>query len=164
MKNIILDSIDINNKIRRISFEILEKNFDENEIFLVGVLPNGKYLSNKISEFLSQFSKIKLNLHFIEIEKKSRSIDKIIPSLNSEMVNNKVIVIIDDVMNSGGTLMYSINEMLKFKPKKIQIAVLIERYYKNFPLNPDYKGLELSTSETEHVEVKLDGSPKVLII
>mgnify|MGYP001346484851 FL=1 len=164
MKNIILDSIDINNKIRRISFEILEKNFDENEIFLVGVLPNGKYLSNKISEFLSQFSKIKLNLHFIEIEKKSRSIDRIIPSLNSEMVNNKVIVIIDDVMNSGGTLMYSINEMLKFKPKKIQIAVLIERYYKNFPLNPDYKGLELSTSETEHVEVKLDGSPKVLII
>ena len=164
MKNIILDSIDINNKIRRISFEILEKNFDENEIFLVGVLPNGKYLSNKISEFLTQFSKIKLNLHFIEIEKKSRSIDKIIPSLNSEMVNNKVIVIIDDVMNSGGTLMYSINEMLKFKPKKIQIAVLIERYYKNFPLNPDYKGLELSTSETEHVEVKLDGSPKVLII
>ena len=163
MKNIILDSIDINNKIRRISFEILEKNFDENEIFLVGVLPNGKYLSNKISEFLSQFSKIKLNLHFIEIEKKSRSIDKIIPSLNSEMINNKVIVIIDDVMNSGGTLMYSINEMLKFKPKKIQIAVLIERYYKNFPLNPDYKGLELSTSETEHVEVKLDGSPKVLI-
>ena len=47
--------------------------------------------------------------------------------------------------------------------KEVQIAVLIERYYKNFPLNPDYKGLELSTSETEHVEVKLDGSPKVLI-
>ena len=163
MKNIILDSIDINNKIRRISFEILEKNFDENEIFLVGVLPSGKYLSNKISEFLTQFSKIKLNLHFIEIEKKSRSIDKIIPSLNSKMLSNKVVVIIDDVMNSGGTLMYSINELLKFNPKKIQIAVLIERYYKNFPLNPDYKGLELSTSETEHVEVKLDDSPKVLI-
>ena len=164
MKKIVLDSIDINNKIKRISFEILEKNFDENEIFLLGVLPNGKYLSNKISEFLTQFSKIKLNSHFIEIEKLSKSIIKISPSLNSEMVNNKVIVIIDDVMNSGGTLMCSINEMLKFKPKKIQIAVLIERYYKNFPLNPDYKGLELSTSETEHVEVKLDGSPKVLII
>ena len=163
MKKIVLDSIDINNKIKRISFEILEKNFDENEIFLLGVLPNGKYLSTKISEFLNQFSKIKLNSHFIEIEKLSKSIIKISPSLNSEMVNNKVIVIIDDVMNSGGTLMCSINEMLKFKPKKIQIAVLIERYYKNFPLNPDYKGLELSTSETEHVEVKLDGSPKVLI-
>lgn len=163
MKKIVLDSIDINNKIKRISFEILEKNFDENEIFLLGVLPNGKYLSNKISEFLTQFSKIKLNSHFIEIEKLSKSIIKISPSLNSEMVNNKVIVIIDDVMNSGGTLMCSINEMLKFKPKKIQIAVLIERYYKNFPLNPDYKGLELSTSENEHVEVILDGSPKVLI-
>lgn len=163
MKKIVLDSIDINNKIKRISFEILEKNFNENEIFLVGILPNGKYLSNKISEFLSEFSKIKLNNHFIEIDKMSKSINKITPSLNLEMVNNKVIVIIDDVMNSGGTLMYSINEMLKFKPKKIQIAVLIERYYKNFPLNPDYKGLELSTSETEHVEVNLDGSPKVLI-
>ena len=163
MKNIILDSNDINNKIRRISFEILEKNYNENELFLIGILPNGKYLSNKISEFSNQFSKKKLNLHFVEIEKKSRSINKITPSLNSKMLKNKVIVIIDDVMNSGGTLMYTIKELLKFKPKKIQIAVLIERYYKNFPLNPDYKGLELSTSEFEHVEVKLDNSPKVLI-
>lgn len=163
MKNIVLDSNDINNKIRRISFEIIEKNFNENEIFLMGILPNGKYISNKISEFLNQFSSKKLNIHFIEIDKKSKSLNKISPSINSHILKNKVIIIVDDVMNSGGTIMYSIKELLKFKPKNIQIAVLIERYYKNFPLDPDYKGLELSTSENEHVEVKLDDSPKVLI-
>jgi len=163
MKNIILDSNDITNKIRRISFEIIEKNYDENEIFLVGILPNGKYLSNKITEFLNDFSEKKINVHFLEIDKRSNYINKITPEVNSKLIKNKVVIIIDDVMNSGSTIMYSISELLKYKPKKIQIAVLIERYYKDFPLNPDFKGLELSTTETEHVEVMLDDSPKVLI-
>jgi pyrimidine operon attenuation protein/uracil phosphoribosyltransferase len=163
MKNIILDSNDIINKIRRISFEIIEKNYDENEIFLFGILPNGKYLSNKISDFLNQFSKKKLNVHFLEIDKKFNYVNNISPEVNSKLIKNKVVIIVDDVMNSGGTIMCSIGELLKYKPKKIQIAVLIERYYKNFPLKPDYKGLELSTTETEHVEVILDNSPKVLI-
>ena len=66
-------------------------------------------------------------------------------------------------MNSGSTLMYSINKLLEFSPKEIQIAVLIERNYKSFPLTPNFKGLEMSTSKSEHVQVSLDKSPKVLI-
>ena len=70
MKNIVLDSNDIINKIRRISFEIIEKNIDEKEIYLIGILPNGKYLSQKINSFIKENSSINVNLHFIDIDKK----------------------------------------------------------------------------------------------
>mgnify|MGYP001445915269 FL=1 len=164
MKNIVLDSNDIINKIRRISFEIIEKNIDEKEIYLIGILPNGKYLSQKINSFIIENSSINVNLHFIDIDKKNLSIKEISFESDADEIKNKVIVLVDDVMNSASTFMYSINEILKYQPKEIQVAVLIERYYKSFPITPNFRGLELSTSKTEHVQVDLGNSPKVLIL
>ncbi len=164
MKNIVLDSNDIINKIRRISFEIIEKNIDEKEIYLIGILPNGKYLSQKINSFIKENSSINVNLHFIDIDKKNLSIKEISFESDADEIKNKVIVLVDDVMNSASTFMYSINEILKYQPKEIQVAVLIERYYKSFPITPNFRGLELSTSKSEHVQVDLGNSPKVLIL
>ena len=164
MKNIVLDSNDIINKIRRISFEIIEKNIDEKEIYLIGILPNGKYLSQKINSFVIENSSINVNLHFIDIDKKNLSIKEISFESDADEIKNKVIVLVDDVMNSASTFMYSINEILKYQPKEIQVAVLIERYYKSFPISPNFRGLELSTSKSEHVQVDLGNSPKVLIL
>ena len=164
MKNIILDSNDITNKIRRISFEIIEKNIEENEIYLIGILPNGKYLSEKINSFIEDNSNIKVRLHFINIDKKNLLVKGISPKEGIDRIKNKVIVLVDDVMNSASTFMYSINELLKYQPKEIQIAVLIERYYKSFPIAPNFRGLELSTSKSEHVKVELENSPKVSIV
>ena len=164
MKNIVLDSNDIINKIRRISFEIIEKNIDEKEIYLIGILPNGRYLSQKINSNIKENSGIKVNLHFIDIDKKNLSVKEISFESATDKIKNKVIVLIDDVMNSASTLMYSINEILKYQPKEIQVAVLIERYYKSFPISPNFRGLELSTSKSEHVQVDLGNSPKVLIL
>ena len=164
MKNIVLDSNDIINKIRRISFEIIEKNIDEKEIYLIGILPNGKYLSQKINSFIIENSSINVNMHFIDIDKKNLSIKEISFESDADEIKNKVIVLVDDVMNSASTFMYSINEILKYQPKEIQVAVLIERYYKSFPITPNFRGLELSTSKTEHVQVDLGNSPKVLIL
>ncbi len=164
MKNIVLDSNDIINKIRRISFEIIEKNIDEKEIYLIGILPNGKYLSQKINSFIIENSSINVNLHFIDIDKKNLSIKEISFESDADEIKDKVIVLVDDVMNSASTLMYSINEILKYQPKEIQVAVLIERYYKSFPITPNFRGLELSTSKSEHVQVDLGNSPKVLIL
>ncbi|MBF27727.1 MAG: phosphoribosyltransferase [Flammeovirgaceae bacterium] len=164
MKNIVLDSNDIINKIRRISFEIIEKNIDEKEIYLIGILPNGKYLSQKINSFIIENSSINVNLHFIDIDKKNLSIKEISFESDADEIKNKVIVLVDDVMNSASTFMYSINEILKYQPKEIQVAVLIERYYKSFPITPNFRGLELSTSKSEHVQVDLGNSPKVLIL
>ena len=164
MKNIVLDSNDIINKIRRISFEIIEKNIDEKEIYLIGILPNGRYLSQKINSNIKENSGIKVNLHFIDIDKKNLSVKEISFESAKDEIKDKVIVLVDDVMNSASTLMYSINEILKYQPKEIQVAVLIERYYKSFPITPNFRGLELSTSKSEHVQVDLGNSPKVLIL
>ena len=164
MKNIVLDSNDIINKIRRISFEIIEKNINEKEIYLIGILQNGKYLSQKINSFIKENSSINVNLHFIDIDKKNLSIKEISFESDADEIKNKVIVLVDDVMNSASTFMYSINEILKYQPKEIQVAVLIERYYKSFPITPNFRGLELSTSKSEHVQVDLGNSPKVLIL
>ena len=121
MKNIVLDSNDIINKIRRISFEIIEKNIDEKEIYLIGILPNGKYLSQKINSFIIENSSINVSLHFIDIDKKNFSIKEISFESNADEIKNKVVVLVDDVMNSASTFMYSINEILKYQPKEIQV-------------------------------------------
>ena len=93
MKNIVLDSNDIINKIRRISFEIIEKNIDEKEIYLIGILPNGKYLSQKINSFIIKNSSINVNLHFIDIDKKNFSIKEISFESDADEIKNKVIVL-----------------------------------------------------------------------
>ena len=164
MKNIILDSNDIVNKIRRISFEIIEKNIEEKDIYLIGILPNGKYLSEKIKFYIEDNSSLNVRLYLIDIDKKNLSVKSILPKEAIGEIKNKVIVLVDDVMNSASTFMYSIKEILNYQPKEIQIAGLIERYYKNFPISPNFKGLELSTSKSEHVKVELQNSPKVSIL
>lgn len=164
MKNIILESNDIVNKIRRISFEIIEKNIEEKDIYLIGILPNGKYLSEKIKFYIEDNSSLNVRLYLIDIDKENLSVKSILPKEAIGEIKNKVIVLVDDVMNSASTFMYSIKEILNYQPKEIQIAVLIERYYKNFPISPNFKGLELSTSKSEHVKVELQNSPKVSIL
>ena len=167
MKKIILNSEDIINKIKRISFEIIEKNLNESEIYLVGLMPNGKYLSEKISKYISENSNINVNLIFIKMDKKNYTLKEITSEITSEIdlkdLHKKIIVFVDDVMNSGTTLIYALKKFLSYNPKEIQIGVLIERNYKNFPIVSNYKGLELSTSKEEHVEVILGDTPKVII-
>ena len=163
MKKIILNSEDIINKIKRISFEIIEKNINENEIYLVGLMPNGKYLSENISKYISENSNINVNVIFIKMEKKNCTLKEITSEIDLKHLHNKVIVFVDDVMNSGNTLIYALKKFLSYNPKEIQIGVLIERNYKNFPIVSNYKGLELSTSKEEHVEVILGDTPKVII-
>ena len=163
MKKIILNSENIINKIKRISFEIIEKNINENEIYLVGLMPNGKYLSENISKYISENSNINVNVIFIKMEKKNYTLKKITSEIDLKHLHNKVIVFVDDVMNSGTTLIYALKKFLSYNPKEIQIGVLIERNYKNFPIVSNYKGLELSTSKEEHVEVILGDTPKVII-
>ena len=164
MKNIVLNSTDISNKIRRIAFEIIENNIDEKEIFLIGLLPNGKYISEEINKVIKSNSDLNIQNIFFELNKKKLSLNKNHKNFNFNNLKKKVVIFIDDVMNTGSTLIYAIHEILPYKPKQVQIGVLIERNYNNFPLLPNYKGLQLSTSKYEHVKVDIGKSPKVKII
>ena len=164
MKNIVLDSNDIENKISRISFEIIEKNFDKDEIIVVGLLPNGRYISNEICNIINANSNISTQIVYFKIDTLNNQITCEDSEFNFDKFKDKIILVIDDVMNTGSTMIYALKKILNYSPNKIQVGVLIERNYKNFPIVPDFKGIELSTLQDEHVEVKLGKSPKVLII
>jgi len=136
------------------AYEIVENNMDEKEIILAGISDSGSVVARAIQEKLAEISSIKTELLSITMDKKqpvevvlSKSID----------FNNKVIIVIDDVANSGKTLLYALKPFLEFHPKKIQTLVLVERSHKTFPVHPDYVGLSVSTTLQEHICVEVDG-------
>ena len=126
-------------------------------------MPNGKIISKKINEFISKNSNIKIHHIYLEPNKSNLSLINLIPENKLNDIKDKIIIFVDDVINTGETLFYAINQFIEFNPKGIQIAVLVERNYNKFPIVPDYRGIRLSTSKKEHVKVELDEYPKVII-
>ena len=144
-KKKILDYQSIKKKIRRISLQILESNIDRDEIIIAGIDLNGFIIAKKISQEISKISEINIKLCKVKIDKKN-PLNDISTSLNFEDYQNKSLVIIDDVLNSGATLMYSVKYFLNTKIKSLKTAVLVDRNHKKYPIKADYKGLSLSTS------------------
>ena len=154
-KKKILDYQSIKKKIRRISLQILESNIDQDEIIIAGIDLNGFIIAKKISQEISKISEINTKLCKIKIDKKN-PLNDISTSLNFEDYQNKSLVIIDDVLNSGATLMYSVKYFLNTKIKSLKTAVLVDRNHKKYPIKADFKGLSLSTSIQSKVEVVID--------
>jgi pyrimidine operon attenuation protein / uracil phosphoribosyltransferase len=139
-------------KMRRMAYEILENNIEEKEIILAGIRESGSVVARVIQNMLGEISSIKTELITITLDKKQPtdvSLSKIID------FNNKVIVLIDDVSNSGKTLLYALKPFIAFHPKKIQTLVLVERTHTSFPVRPDYVGLSLATTIQEHIFVEV---------
>ena len=151
-KNIILTHQEIVHKTRRIAYQIYETFSDENELVIAGISNSGFLFAQKVSEELKQISDIKITLCEVQINKQNPAAT-IITSLSEKEYTNKNLVLIDDVLNSGATLIYSIRHFLNVPLKKFKTAVLIDRNHKNFPVKADFKGLSLSTSLQEHVQV-----------
>jgi pyrimidine operon attenuation protein/uracil phosphoribosyltransferase len=153
-KKYILDKDVAAKKMRRMAYEILENNIDEDKIVLAGIKENGSIVATCIQKILSEISSIKTELISISLDK--RQPNEISLSKNSDF-NNQVIIIIDDVANSGKTLLYAVKPFLEFQPKKIQTLVLVGRSHNSFPIRPDYVGLSISTTLQEHIFVEVDG-------
>tara|TARA_B100001758_G_scaffold125666_1_gene108176 strand:+ start:1639 stop:2136 length:498 start_codon:yes stop_codon:yes gene_type:complete len=151
-KKKILNNLQIKKKIKRISLQIIESNNSEEEIIIGGIEKNGFIISKKISDEIKNNSDIKVKLCKIIIDKKNPR-KQISTSLKLEDYQNKSIVLIDDVLNSGSTLIYAVKHFLDTDIKKIKTAVLVDRNHKKFPIKADFKGLSLSTSIQNHVEV-----------
>ena len=154
-KKKILDYQSIKKKIRRISLQILESNIDQDEIIIAGIDLNGFIIAKKISQEISKISEINIKLCKVKIDKKN-PLNDISTSLNFEEYQNKSLVVIDDVLNSGATLMYSVKYFLNTKIKSLKTAVLVDRNHKKYPIKADFKGLSLSTSIQSKVEVVID--------
>ena len=161
--NKILNQDKIDKIIKRIAFQIHENNQNESEIFLIGIHKNGYILSKLIQKELKIISNSKINLCCLKINKKN-------PFKNIEFdfdliqIKNKSIVLIDDVLNSGKTLIYGVKYLLEIPLSNFNTAVLIDRNHKNFPIKIDFKGISLSTSVKENVNVVFDKNKSYAII
>lgn len=138
-------------KLQRMAYEIAERNNDEAQIIIVGIKENGSIISDILNDFLKDIFKGEITLIRLAIDKR----DPKNISLSSEInFDDKVIIVTDDVANSGRTLLYALKPFLDFYPKKIQTLVLVERSYKEFPIAPDFVGLSVSTAFTEKIIVE----------
>ena len=154
-KNKILDYHLVKKKIRRISLQIIESNSIDDEIIIAGIENNGYIIAKKICNEIKKISDKKIQLCSVKIDKKNPR-KEITVSLVEEQYENKSVVIVDDVLNSGSTLMYAVKYFLDTKLKKLKTAVLVDRNHKKYPIKVDFKGLSLSTSIQNHVEVSID--------
>ncbi|WP_445954755.1 phosphoribosyltransferase family protein [Yeosuana sp.] len=154
--NVILTHNEINHKIRRIAFQIYENNVNETEIILAGIDKNGYIFAKKLRAALQKISEINPILCKVSIDKKSPCL-KIKTSIKPEDYQNKSLILVDDVLNSGTTLIYGVKHFLNVPLKQFQTAVLVNRNHKKYPVKADFKGISLSTSLHEHVHVILEG-------
>ena len=152
LKHKILEQDRIDKIVKRISFQIHEKNQNSSEVVLIGVLENGFILSELIKKELKKISKSKVQLFSIKINKKN-PLNPINLNCDLSELKNKSIVLIDDVLNSGKTLIHCVKYLLDVPISNFNTAVLIDRNHKKFPIKIDFKGLSLSTTIKENVTV-----------
>jgi len=155
VNNIILDSRQIAQKTKRIAYQIYESNSAEKEIILAGIQGNGMIFAKRIASVLEEVSDLKVTLCEVFINKK-KPLGSVSTSLSSDEYKNKSLVLVDDVLNSGSTLIYGIKHFLDVPLERFKTAVLVNRNHKKYPVKADFKGISLSTSIQEHVEVEFD--------
>lgn len=159
-KNIILTSQQIQHKIKRIAYQIIESNTKEKEIVLAGITTNGFLFAKEIEKVLVQISDIKISMCEVYIDKKN-PLSPIKTSISSSEYKNKSLVLVDDVLNSGATLIYGIKHFLEVPLKRCKTAVLVNRNHKKYPVKADFKGMSLSTTLQEHVVVEFTGDKAI---
>jgi len=153
-KNYILTPEIAAKKMKRMAYEILENNFGEKQFILAGIREKGVVIARNIQLLLNEISKISTELLTVNLDKgnpREVILDRKIP------FHDKVILLIDDVSNSGKTLMYALKPFLDADQKKIQTLVLVERRHNSFPVKPDYVGLSVATTLQEHIFVDVEG-------
>jgi pyrimidine operon attenuation protein/uracil phosphoribosyltransferase len=151
-KKYILSKEAAEKKLRRMALEVTEQNYNEQELVLIGIKDNGLVIAQKIASYLKETFKGKIEVIELSLDKKHPGTITINPSID---FNGKAILLIDDVANSGKTMLYALKPMLQQHPKKIQTLALVQRTHKNFPIEVDYTGLSLSTTLNEHIYVEV---------
>jgi pyrimidine operon attenuation protein/uracil phosphoribosyltransferase len=151
-ENIILTHEEIEHKIKRIAYQIYETFVDDDCIVIAGITSNGFILAEKLTSALKSISSLQVILCEVTVHKKEPN-STIKTSIPKEEYQNKGIVLVDDVLNSGSTLMYGVKHFLEAPLKKFKTAVLVDRNHKKYPIKVDFKGISLSTSSHEYVEV-----------
>lgn len=149
----ILSHSQIIQKIDRIAFQIIEDNLNESEIYIVGIANQGYILAEHLVENLRKISKNTFHLLELSFDKKN-SIECLTNDTKLDIPKNKVVILVDDVLNTGETLMHASHVILRHDVKKMRTVVLIDRRHRLFPIKADFAGLTLSTTLENHIEVE----------
>ena len=154
MVNRILTHEQIQHIAKRIAYQIYEANVNEKEIIVAGIEGGGEHFAKKVAAVLKKITEADILLCKVHMDKKNPLKSGVSTSIAEEEYKNKSIVLIDDVLNSGTTLIYGVHHFLKTPIKQIKTAVLVNRNHKKYPVKADYKGISLSTSLNEHIRVE----------
>ncbi|MDX1409624.1 MAG: phosphoribosyltransferase family protein [Saprospiraceae bacterium] len=151
----ILDKQQIQQKIKRLAIEILENNFDETRIILGGINNNGMSFAKLLRQELKTITQQEILLTQIKLNPANPLAQEVTIGMPIEELENASLVIVDDVANTGRTIFYAIKPLLETLPRKVCVAVLVDRKHKSFPIKVDYLGLSLATTLKEDIEVNI---------
>jgi len=162
-RNKVLEDSQVRQKIRRMAYEIVENNFNAKTIVLAGIDGQGYRLAQLLSKEIATISSVEPREVKILIDKKNPEKSKVTLDVELSELKKKIVVVVDDVLNTGRTLTYAMKPLLTIELEKIQVAVLVNRSHPLFPVQPSYTGYELSTTLSDHVEVVLEKKSAVYL-
>lgn len=159
--------------IKRIAHEIVERNQGVDGLVVVGIRRRGVPLARRIADYIEQIEgravpvgTLDITLYRDDFQQITRNPHVGKTEINED-ITNKIIILVDDVLYTGRTIRAALDELIDFgRPKNIQLAVLVDRGHREFPIKADYVGKNVPTSETELVEVQLeelDGEDEVIL-
>ena len=151
----ILSDQKIRQKIKRLAIEILERNTEETEMIVAGINNNGLLFASLIVDELKGICDSPIHLTRIQLNPAAPIDSEVVIDMDVDKIKGKAILIVDDVANTGRTLFYACKPLLTIIPKKIEVAVLVDRTHKSFPIKVDYVGLSLATTLKENIDVQL---------
>lgn len=159
----ILDDKKIKKILKRIAYQILEDNLNESEIFLIGIKNNGFEIAQLIKVELEKISNIEIQMYPLIIDKKDLN-KKILKEINLKKMSNKTAILVDDVLNTGKTLIHAVKYILNTPLSRLITVVLIDRNHKKFPIKADIKGISVSTSIEQRINLVIENNKLDAII
>ncbi len=155
-RTLLLDQKQIEHRVNRLAYQIYEDNAGEKEIIIAGIVRNGYLVAERLAATLKKIAPFSIRLIEVQIDKNSQVEKEILISMQREELNGKVVILVDDVLNSGKTMMYALKPFLSADTKKIRTVVLVDRNHRRYPVAIDFSGLTLSTTLQEHVSIEFE--------
>ena len=151
----ILTDSEVSKMLKRLAYQVYERNFDEKELVIAGICGQGNAVAKLLCEELGEISPIKIQFIEVQLDKENPTKNKVAinPSIKLE---NKCVIVVDDVLNTAKTFAYALLPFMGLKIKKLQTLVLVDRNHRLFPISADFIGMSLSTTLQEHVTVSIE--------
>ncbi len=157
MKTIVIDAERIQKILQRIAYQIIEECHEETEIMLVGILPRGKWVAEQLDAKLAPLSNVSYQVHALDVDEPS-SMEQLAPE-----AKGKCVVIVDDILNTGRTMMQAATWAMGADAKRMITACLVDRKHRMFPIKSDFTGLSLATTIQENLILEISDQPTIYL-